>query len=191
MNARRLYGPVVLATLAVGGLTFLAAGRTWAHVKVATDGLPSDTVDVTGSDAQPLLSALALVIVTTALAILAASPRVRRVVGVFTVLVALAGAVILLSGGSALDDAVKKAVEASPAYTGAKEPDFATSAWKYVALLGFLLAAALGAVTARFGPIWPTMSSRYDAPKAHPDPAVIESDADMWKALDEGRDPTK
>jgi hypothetical protein len=32
------------------------------------------------------------------------------------------------------------------------------------------------------------MSSRYDAPGA--EPAEIRSDTDLWKALDEGRDPT-
>ena len=112
MNTRRLYAPVVLGTLAAGGLAFFSASRTWAHVRIATDGLPSDSVDVTGTDAQPLVSALAIVVVTAALAVLASSPRVRRVVGVFTVLVAIAGAAIVLLGASSLDDAVGRAVEA-------------------------------------------------------------------------------
>ena len=191
MNARRLYAPVVLGTLAAGGLAFFAASRTWAHVRVATDGLPSDSVDVTGADAQPLVSALALVVVTAALAVLAASPRLRRAVGVFTVLVAVTAAVTVLLGGSSLDNAVDHAVEASPAYTGTGDHDFTTSAWKYVTAIAFVIAAVLGAVTAKLGATWPTMSGRYDAPAARPAVTAPESDAEMWKALDEGRDPTQ
>ena len=140
MNPRRLYAPVVLGTLATGGLAFFAASRTWAHVRVATDGLPSDSVDVSGADAQPLVSALALVVVTAALAVLAASPRVRRGVGVFTVLVAVGAAIVVLVGSS-LDSAVDRAVEASPAYTytGTGDHDFTTSPWKFVTALAFVL----------------------------------------------------
>jgi uncharacterized membrane protein (TIGR02234 family) len=191
VNTRRLYAPVVLATLATGGLAFFAASRTWAHVRIATDGLPSDSVDVSGADAQPLVSALALVVVTAALAVLAASPRVRRVVGAFTVLVAVAAALIVLLGGSSLDSAVDHAVEASPAFTGTGDHDFTGSVWKYVTALAFILAALLGGVTAKLGATWPTMSSRYDAPAARPAVTAPQSDAEMWKALDEGRDPTQ
>ena len=191
MNPRRLYAPVVLGTLAAGGLAFFAASRTWAHVRVATDGLPSDSVDVTGTDAQPLVSALALVVVTAALAVLAASPRVRRVVGGFTVVVAVLAAVIVLLGGSSLDSAVDHAVKESPAFTGTGDHDFTTSAWKYVTVLALVVAAALGAITAKLGATWPTMSSRYDAPAARPAVTAPQSDAEMWKALDEGRDPTQ
>ena len=191
MNARRLYAPVVLGTLAAGGLAFFAASRTWAHVKIATDGLPSDSVDVTGADAQPIVSALALVVVASALAVLAASPRIRRVVGAFTVLVALTAAAVVLLGGSSLDNAVDHAVKESPAFTGTGDHDFTTSAWKYVSALAFLIAAVLAGITAKLGAIWPTMSSRYDAPAARPAVTAPQSDAEMWKALDEGRDPTQ
>lgn len=191
MNVRRLYAPVLLGTLAAGGLAFFAASRTWAHVQIATDGLPSDSVDVTGSEGQPLVPALAVVLVTAALAVLASSPRVRQGVGVVTVLVAVAGVAAVLLGGSTLDDAVRAAVEKSPAYTGDGGRDFTTSGWKYVTVLGFVLAALLGAVTARFGATWPTMGSRFEAPAARPAVAAPQSDAEMWKALDEGRDPTQ
>ena len=191
MTPRRLYAPVVLGTLAAGGLAFLAASRTWAHVTVATDGLPSDSVDVTGSDAQPIVPALALVVVAAALAVLASSPRVRRAVGGFTVLVALAAAAAVVLGGSSLDHAVDHAVRESPAYTGTGDHDFTASAWRYVTVVAFVLAAALGGVTARLGAIWPTMSSRYDAPAARPAVTSPQSDAEMWKALDEGHDPTQ
>ena len=41
-------------------------------------------------------------------------------------------------------------------------------------------------------PGWPEMGSRYDAPAAAPQRARLppETNIDIWKALDEGRDPT-
>jgi uncharacterized membrane protein (TIGR02234 family) len=191
VNVRRLYAPVVLATLAAGGLAFFTASRTWAHARIAAEGLPPDTVKVSGSDGQPIISALALVAVTAALAVLASSPRVRRGVGVFTVAVAVAGIVLVLLGGSSIDDEMAKAVKASPAFTGANSPATHHTLWPAVTVVAFLLVAGLGAITARFGPAWPTMGRRYEAPMARPADTTPQTDADMWKALDEGRDPTQ
>ena len=44
MNPRRLYGPVVLATLAAGGAVILAAGRPWARTTVGGTGVPDDQI---------------------------------------------------------------------------------------------------------------------------------------------------
>lgn len=191
MTPRRLYAPVVLATLAVGGLAFYAAGRTWADAEVKAQGLASARVAVSGTDAQPLVSALAVVVVTAGLAILAAGPRMRRVVGVLTIVVA-AGAIVLVprSGSSTLDDAVRSAAEKSPAYTGPSSlGDISYGPWYLVAIVAFAAALVLGAAMVRFAGQWPTMSSRYDAPGARR-PAREASDSDMWKAMDRGDDPT-
>jgi uncharacterized membrane protein (TIGR02234 family) len=191
VTARRLYAPVVLATLAVGGLAFFAAGRTWAESEVKAEGLAAATVSVTGSDAQPLVPALALVVVTAALAILAAGPRLRRVIGVLTMAVAATAIVAVpRSGSDRLADALTSAAEKSPAYTG---PDSMSSVshapWDLATIAAFVLAFVLGAATLRLGPQWPTMGSRYDAPSARR-PAENLSDTDLWKAMDDGRDPT-
>lgn len=192
MTSRRLYVPVVLGTLAAGGFAFFAASRTWASVEVSADGLPGDSVSVTGADAHPLVSALAIIVVTSALAVLAASPRVRQVVGVLTVAVSLVALWLSLTGGSGVDDALTDAVKKSPAYTGGSALEGEkTTIWSLASAAAFLLAAILGGITARFGRHWPTMSSRYEAPAARPSPATPQSDADMWKAMDDGRDPTQ
>ena len=192
MNPRRLYAPVVLATLAAGGLGFFAAGRTWAAFTVTTEGLPSDKVEVTGTDALPLVSALAIVIVTSALAIFASGRRTRRVVGIFTVVVALTGLWLLVGGGDTLDKALSDAVKASPAYTGDTPSGSAErTIWQVVTGVAFVLSALLGAMTTRFGPSWATMGSRYERADAHSKPVEPTTDSEMWKALDEGRDPTE
>jgi uncharacterized membrane protein (TIGR02234 family) len=191
VTPRRLYAPVVLTTLAVGGVAFFAAGRTWAETEVQAEGLAAATVSVSGSDAQPLVSALALVVVTTALAILAAGPRLRRVIGALTMLVAVAGILAVpRSGGGRLTDALTSAAEASPAYTGPDSiGDISYEPWYLVTIAAFVVALLLGAVTFRLGPRWPTMSTRYDAPTSRPQ-KEIRTDTDLWKAMDDGQDPT-
>jgi uncharacterized membrane protein (TIGR02234 family) len=191
VTPRRLYAPVVLATLAAGGLAIVAVGRTWAHAELRPQGLASATVSVSGSDAQPLVSALAVVVVAAALAILAAGPRMRRVIGALTSVVSVVAIVLVpRSGTSGLDDAVRSAAEKSPAYTGpASLGDISYASWPLLAIFAFVVAAVLGVVTIRFAGAWPTMSSRYDAPSARR-PAAGASDTDMWKAMDRGDDPT-
>lgn len=191
MTPRRLYAPVVLATLATGGLAFFAAGRTWAESEVTSEGLAPATVSVSGSDAQPLVPALALVVVTAALAILAAGPRLRRVVGVLTALVAIAGGLAVpRSGGDRLVDALTSAAEESPAFSGPGSlSDISYAPWDLVTIAAFVIAVLLGATTFRLGPTWPTMSSRYDAPTRRPTKDDM-SDTDLWKAMDDGHDPT-
>lgn len=195
MSARRLYAPVVLALLAVGGLAFLAATRTWAEATVEAKGLLPDEVAVTGRDVVPGAAALALVVVAAALAVLAASVRVRRVVGVLVAVVSVVGCVLALTA-DVTGAAFTQVVEESTAYTGTNFPDVVEqSVWRPVTAGAFVVTAVLGAVVAWLSGRWPTMGRRYEAPASHSRRERAahddESAADMWKALDEGRDPTQ
>jgi uncharacterized membrane protein (TIGR02234 family) len=188
--SRRLYVPVVLTLLACGGLAFFAASRTWVEATVRAKGLPPDTVAVSGTDAQPLVPALALVIVTGALAVLAASVRVRWVVGVLMLVVGLGAAILVATGGPSLDGALDDAVKGSTAFTGANAPDARhVDLWPWLAGAAFVLAGLLGLVVVRLAGTWPTMGSRFDSPAGQTDGAKTEDD--LWAALDEGRDPTE
>lgn len=183
---------MVLATLAAGGLAFLASRRTWAEADVKAQGLAAAKISVTGGDAQPLVPALAIVVVTAALAILAAGPRLRRVVGAFTMVVSVVAVIVVpRSGSGSLADAVRSAAEKSPAYTGPSSiGDTSHAPWDLLTIAAFVLALALGAVTLRYSRAWPTMSSRYDAPTSRPTPDD-PTGTDMWKAMDRGDDPTE
>ena len=192
MNPSRLYGPSVLSSLAFGGIAFFAASRTWAHATVTADGVPSAPINVSGADAVGLVPALALVVVTAALAVLAASARIRRGVGVLMVVVSVIAIVVIIRAGGAIDDAVTSAVHDSPAFIGGNTPETVShGVWRWIALIAFLGAAFVGGVIARFGSHWPTMGRKYDAPAAHTPTDSVEDDGDIWKALDEGRDPTQ
>lgn len=186
----RLYAPSVLATLATGGLAFFASSRTWVSADLQAGGLPSDAVDVTGNQVQPLLGALALVIAAAAIAVLAAGRTVRRWVGILIALAAAAGLVITVTTDPSGSGALASAIQDSPAFTGDNAPaDLARSWWPIAAAAAFAIAVALGGLIAVYGPSWPTMGSRYDAPAAERR-SVSDNESDLWKALDAGEDPT-
>jgi hypothetical protein len=61
-----------------------------------------------------------------------------------------------------------------------------------VALTASVVALAAFAVAVRTCRSWPEMGSRYDAPARptrDPEPEEME-DIDLWRAIDQGRDPT-
>lgn len=185
MNPRRLYAPVVLRLLVAGGAAWVLAGRVWTSATLTTEGLPPDVVEVTGRQALPLAAALAVVVLTGALAVLATRGRVRQGIGLLVVLAAVIAGVAVMRAGAALDGALQAAVEESPAYTRAGgQPPADDTPWRWVTLVPFGLAALLGALVVRYARSWPAMSGRYEAPARRQ-----ESD-DPWTALDEGRDPT-
>ena len=67
---------------------------------------------------------------------------------------------------------------------------FVTSltAWYWVAGVGAAVCLFTLAVAVRKAPSWPAMGSRYDAPAARA--AGPATDQDLWRAMDEGHDPT-
>jgi hypothetical protein len=62
------------------------------------------------------------------------------------------------------------------------------SAWWVLSLVGGVLLAASGLLTAVRGRRWPGMSSRYERPG--PARPATDDPASLWKALDRGDDPT-
>ena len=80
------------------------------------------------------------------------------------------------------------------ALVGVKDPDLSHTVWYWAAVVGALLAGVAGALAVAWVPAWPEMGTKYDAPgSAAPAPVVPpeeQSSLDLWKAMDEGRDPT-
>lgn len=190
-RSRREYAMTVVGGLAAGGLTFFAASRTWASVTVRTSGMPTDRVAVEGSQAVPLVSALALVVLAAAVAVLASSRRVRAVVGAVMTAAAVTVIVLTATAGSSIRNAVSQQVADSPAMTGKHAAQAALAAqadptvWRWVCLAAALAAAVAGVVVVLHGRRWPTMGRRYDSPAVR-----TATTADPWTALDRGEDPT-
>jgi hypothetical protein len=158
--------PLTLTVLlcAVGaGLAFVGAGRTWeSGYTHSVGGLPPSSLDQTGSDLVPGLSALALVGLAGAGALLATRGWARRAVGVLVLLVGLG--LVALPFDRVFD---------------------ASTAWPALTAAGGLLVLAGGVAAALRGHRWPGMGARYErAPKS------AGGTTDAWNALDRGEDPT-
>lgn len=201
MNDRRAYALSVVGGILAGGAGFFAASRAWSSVTVRTAGLPTDRVSVDGSQALPIVGAMALVVMAGSVAVLATAGRVRTVVGL---VVAASGAVSLafnVSGAASLRDAMVQRVASSPAMAGDRAAQLRVaeqadgSAWRWVALAAAVVGFAVGAAVVAYGRRWPVMGRRYEAPGADRETAAPgsggeTSDADLWRALDRGDDPT-
>jgi uncharacterized membrane protein (TIGR02234 family) len=186
----RSFAPTVLAGLAGAVVAAVAAGRTWATASGSAAGVHV-RAGVTGSDAAPLALALALVSLAAWGVVLVVRGTARRVVAGIGAAAALGVVAATVAGfGRAHADATDAAV-AKGAARGVVEAN--VSGWYYLTVLGGVLALAGFVVAVAAAPRWPAMGSRYDAPRAPGDrgtgPAV--TDTDMWRALDDGRDPTE
>ena len=183
-SGRRWFAPAVLGGLAASGLCALAGSKPWA----APDGQAGSTlVDRTGGHV-PLAGALGLVALASWGALLVTRGVVRRALAVLTVLVAAGLVVTAVMGRTqALHSARAATVDLGRVPSGAH-----TTAWWWVALLASVVALAAGAVAVRWCGTWPAMGSRYDAPAIRAraqEPEEME-DIDLWRAIDQGRDPT-
>lgn len=175
-------GATVIALLIGGGGAFWALRRTWARATVDGGGLPDSKVSVTGAAAHGGATGLALVAGVCALGVLAASPRIRRWIGVLAALCAVGAIGLVVTGGASMSAARD---EAAGKLTGTVHVWHPTTAEPLtLAALVVALAAAVRVVVA--GPSWPAMGRKYEAPSTARD----ATDDDMWKTLDRGEDPT-
>ena len=181
----RSFGPTVLLGLAGATLAAVAGTRDWVTASGDAAGINVDAA-VKGSESAPLVAALALVALAAWGAVLVLRGRVRRIVSVVGVLASVGAlAAVIDAYAGAQNDATDAVMDKEA--TGDVLVASLT-AWYYLADVGALIAALAFVVAVRKAPAWPAMGSRYDAPGARAD--TPEADEDMWRALDEGRDPT-
>ena len=181
---RRSYALAVLGGLAGAGLAALAGARPWATTHGDAAGIKV-VASATGAESQPLVAAAALVALAAWGVVLVTRGRPRRFVAGAGLVASLGAFVSVVAGFSA---AKQDSMEAAMA-KGATGDTLSTalSAWYYLAGFGAVAAVAAFAVAVVRLPHWPTMGTKYDAPAARITPST---DQDMWRALDEGRDPT-
>ena len=180
-------GPTVVLGLAGAGLATVSSAQVWAHARATEPALR--TVEARGGDVAPVALPLALVALASWGAVLVLRRRGRRVVATLGLLAALGVALaVVLRAHEAPDTAV--ALLATSADTISSD----TTAWPWLAVTGAVVSTLASVVALREAGRWPEMSSRYDAPAGEastPGGAPeATSSADLWKAIDEGRDPT-
>ncbi len=173
MTARRELAGVVVVCAAAAGLVLFSATRVWlTQTTPRPEPLGPLVESRTGASLMPALSAMALVMLAGAGAILASRGLARRVVGV---LIALAG---LTAPVLALASATRPGI---------------SMAWLLATALGGLVGAAAGVATTVRGRGWPAMGSRYErttTPRT-PEQGAGTDSTRLWDALDRGEDPTE
>jgi uncharacterized membrane protein (TIGR02234 family) len=187
------FAPVVLVGLASGVGAAVGGNQAWVVADATSEGATSALVATATGASVPLATALALVVLACWGVVLVSRGRVRRAVAGLGALAALGTLATYVAGyfiaaSSLRDDFAQVLVDTV---------DIDHTRWFW-----FGLVCAVGSVLAtvqavRRVPRWPEMGSRYDAPgdrrgpQSSGQPAEEPSSLDLWKAIDEGHDPTR
>ncbi|MCY7395116.1 MAG: Trp biosynthesis-associated membrane protein [Nocardioides sp.] len=191
---RSTFGRVVLLGLAAATLAAVGGHQTWVTVSAgdtAAQALADSTLaSGTGVGESPAAGALALVCLACWGVLLVTRGRVRRAVCVLGLLAALGTAAAVVVDGSQLSGRVRAALGDSPS----SPFEVGLSAWFWAAAVGALGCVAMTALAVRQVPTWPEIGTRYDTPDGGPTtaaPLEEQTNLDLWKSIDEGRDPTR
>jgi uncharacterized membrane protein (TIGR02234 family) len=192
-STRRTFGPVVLLGVVSAALAAWAASKPWVDGDGA-ESAPGVASMAWGDVAtSPLGTALAFVVLACWGVLLVTRGRFRRGIAALGVLAALGYVATVVWAPFTLPDHL---VEQVRRRTGATLEDTSLTGWYWLAVVAALLVIATTALALRLVRAWPEMGSKYDAPTgAHATDEAGTGDRptdniDIWKALDEGRDPT-
>ena len=195
---RRTFGPVVLLGLATAGLAAVAGTKPWVAgesggVESTDGGAMSSALSLDSVAESPLAAALSLVLLACWGVLLVTRGRFRRAIAVLALVAAVGLTVATVEAFFNLPDALASSLlEVS----GVDTVSTSLTAWYPVALVAALASIGATVLAVRFVGSWPEMGTKYDAPagaQAGDDVAADEpptENIDIWKALDEGRDPT-
>jgi uncharacterized membrane protein (TIGR02234 family) len=185
-RARTGFAPTVVIGLATAALTSVASAKPWFSAAIDYK-LMAGVRDPDKSADMPLALALSLVVLAGWGAVLVSRGRPRRAVLAIALLAAVGVLGCVAAAPFTLPDDVRDRL-----LPGSGNVSVNATGW-YVAaaVAGVLSLASLVAAWLRL-PSWPTMSTRYDAPATRDGDAAkeVRTDTDLWKALDEGHDPT-
>ena len=188
---RRLYGPALLAGLVGSGGVAVAASHPWLRATAHVADLPTITATASGADLAPLAAPVGVAMLAAYGAVVATRGMPRRALGAAVVLAAVVVIVASLRHSGAAP-ALREGLAAKGWAGGAYQTS--TTGWRWLVVAGAALAGAAGIATAAYGDQWAAMGSRYDAPAREVEPversAEDMSETDVWRAIDQGRDPT-
>lgn len=191
------FAPSLVGGLAAAAAVAVGVSRPWVGASATVAGLPPLAVTISGADIVPIAGALGLVLLASFGAVLATRGRARQMVGLLIVACGVTVLVVALHPGATAglvqERLAAKGWLASGSYVAS------TQVWRWLTLVGGAGCLAAGVLVVRDGATWPTMGKRYDAPapagtgttvRAEPFGADRKDEAALWRALDEGRDPT-
>jgi uncharacterized membrane protein (TIGR02234 family) len=188
---RRTFAPVLLVGLASATLCAVAGTKPWA--KVTDSDAPGSAAAVALSfgdvGQMPVAGALSLVVLAAWGVLLVTRGWVRRAITVVGAVAALGVVASVVVGYSSTQDDVADSVR----QIGATSVDTTPTGWFWAAAVSSLVSLVATVLAVRYVRHWPAMGSRYDAPSARPAPVVDPdeaADGELWRAIDEGHDPT-
>ena len=175
--------PVLVVGVAAAALTAVASSRSLAEPSWSTSGVVTP-IGPPGQVTLPLATTLSMVVLAAWGVVLVTRGRVRRAVAVLGVLAALGVLATVVWAWWGVPDALLADLRALDDEAGTE-----FTAWYWLALLGAVVSLAATVAAVRWVGSWPEMGTRYDSPTGR---AAADADDDLalWKALDEGRDPT-
>lgn len=188
-------GRLVLSLLLLGVAGIGVGALPWLRITVPTVIARQD-VDVSGTDAVPVLTAVCLAVLAAGLATAIGGVWLRRVAGVAAVVL---GVLVAASSIALLLDPEPAALTVAGEVSGVAQIEgaVATTPWPYVAIvLGLAIAAAGVLVTLSRASSAASRRFERDAAAAAPGPeARGQADPrvqamDDWDALGRGEDPT-
>ncbi|MET1060544.1 MAG: Trp biosynthesis-associated membrane protein [Nocardioides sp.] len=188
---RRTFAPVLLLGLAAGTLSAVAGTKPWAQVTDSNAAGSTADWSMSFDDVgqMPVAGALSLVVLASWGVVLVTRGWVRRAVTVLGAAAALGVLLAVVIGYSSTQEDVADSVR----QIGATSVEVAPTGWYWAAVVSSVLSLVATVLAVRYVRSWPAMGSRYDAPSARPAPTVDldePADGELWRAIDEGHDPT-
>ncbi|MDH2416661.1 Trp biosynthesis-associated membrane protein [Nocardioides sp. CER19] len=170
----RSFWPTVLLGVAGAGVAAYAGAQDWVHIEAGGDPITAVGVSLD----SPSTTSLALVALAAWGVFLVTRGMFRRVVAGIAAFASIAPV---------------PGVWSTRHHLLHTHTDSVGTAWPWVAVVGCVVACAAAVVAVVKAPGWPEMGRRYDAPAGAETRAVPleeQSSIDVWKALDQGQDPT-
>lgn len=180
---RRLW----VAAVAIGAAAVVAyaATRSWFDVAAGVAARLPVPVGLPAPQ-SPLAAALSLAALVSWGLVLVTRGSVRRLVAVFTAVLAVAVlAATAVASRSVPEQLTDLARDSGVAGGIVTEP----TGWFWAAVVAAVVAAVTAVATVPLVARWPEMGTRYDRAEAAPHDSIGDG-RDLWRALDEGHDPT-
>ena len=183
------FAPVVLLGLASGVGAAVAGNQAWVVADASSAGTTSALVATATGASVPLATALALVVLASWGVVLVSRGRVRRAVAGLGAVAALGTLATFVVGAFSSAETLRDDF----AQAGLDGVDVDHTRWFWFGLVCAVVSVAATVQAVRRTPLWPEMGTRYDAPgeQPRPEPEAEPSSLDLWKAIDEGHDPTR
>ena len=181
----------IVSLLLAAGILLLAWSQPWFVLEVDPGSGVAETLVLAGDTAAPAIIAIALAVMAVALVLALAGPRLRillaAVIGLLGV-VAVATAIGVLNDPASVFEHV---VSEATGLGGTGATDAITTAtvmiWPFVAIIGGVATAILGAIIAVMSRQWRSTGRRYERGTVAVEPGDSVA---AWDAISGGDDPT-